>query len=254
MRLPDFIIAGAPRSGTTWLYELLARHPQIHMARPAKPEPKFFLVDEQFAKGLAYYAHWFEPAHPGQLAGEKSTNYLESPIAAQRIHDALPEVRLIFMLRDPVERAYSNYLWSRMNGLERETFETALALERERERNLPFALRFARPFSYFSRGLYADLLQRYFELFPRRQILVLRFEDIRENLALVVSLLAEFLRIKPRIEDALAAGVVNASNRGGDAAIPDAARQQLTAAYAEPNHRLGRLLGESFRLWEPTNV
>src|SRR6185369_6874288 len=141
MRLADFIIGGAPRSGTTWLYDLLARNPDVYMARPARPEPKFFLVDELYEKGLGHYAHWFEGARPGQLAGEKSTNYLESPLAASRIRAALPGVRLIFILRDPVERAYSNYLWSRMNGLETESFEAALALEASREASLPAALR-----------------------------------------------------------------------------------------------------------------
>src|SRR5208283_527610 len=89
-RLPDFIIAGAPRSGTTWLYVLARRHPQLAMAEPMVPEPKFFLVDELWRRGLAYYsANWFDPLPAGRVLGEKSTNYLESAEAAERIYRAL---------------------------------------------------------------------------------------------------------------------------------------------------------------------
>ena len=86
MRLPDFIIAGAPRSGTTWLYSLLERHPDVYVAKPVTPEPKFFLVDSLYERGLEFYSKtWFAPAPSGAMAGEKSTNYLESAPAAERI-------------------------------------------------------------------------------------------------------------------------------------------------------------------------
>ena len=79
MRLPDFIIAGAPRSGTTWLWRLAGLHPAIVMAKPVRPEPKFFLVDDLYAKGLDWYsATWFAGIPPEQVAGEKSANYMES--------------------------------------------------------------------------------------------------------------------------------------------------------------------------------
>ena len=135
------------------------------MAKPLAPEPKFFLVDDEYAKGLQYYSEkWFAGA-ASQLAGEKSTDYLESAAAAARIARDLPQVKLIFILREPCPRAYSNYLWSKMNGLETEDFATALRLEEQRERELPERLKFTRPFSYFSRGLYADLLAPYFSRF-----------------------------------------------------------------------------------------
>src|SRR5215470_7742197 len=84
MRLPDFIIGGAPRAGTTWLYELLDHHPDVHMAKPLNPEPKFFLRDDEYAKGLEYYSRkWFEDVEPSKVAGEKSTDYLERPAARE---------------------------------------------------------------------------------------------------------------------------------------------------------------------------
>ena len=217
MRLPDFLIGGAPRSGTTWLYHLLDRHPAIYMAKPVKPEPKFFLIDDLYERGLDYYARtWFDAAGDASAAGEKSTDYLESATAARRIARDLPQVKLVFILREPVARAYSNYLWTRMNGFESEDFETALALEEERERTLPERLRYARPFSYASRGMYADMLQPYFERFPREPLLVTRFEDIVADPQQLAVRLQRFVGVEERPDDAADLGVINAAERLAD--------------------------------------
>jgi hypothetical protein len=244
-RLPDFIIAGAPRSGTTWLYQLLDQHPQISMARPVSPEPKFFLIDELYSRGLDYYSStWFRDLS-GRLAGEKSTNYLESPKAAERIHLHLPDVRLVFILRDPVERAYSNYLWSRRNGLETESFPAALASEPAREAELAPSLHYARPHAYFSRGLYAELLRKYFRFFGRDQILCVRFEDIRDRPGALVERLHRYLGVIPRPLDADALGVINESDPEAPP-MPRECREMLGTLYREPNRQLVRLIGEDF--------
>jgi hypothetical protein len=249
VRLPDFIIGGAPRSGTTWLYWLLDRHPAVRMAKPLAPEPKFFLVDDLYEKGLEHYAStWFAGIDRGLMAGEKSTDYLESPIAAARIARDLPVVKLIFILREPVERAYSNYLWTRMNGLERESFETALALEEQRERELPARLRFARPYSYFSRGLYADLLRPYLDGFNAGQLLVVRFEDILDRPERLATQVHRFLGVDERPADSADLGVINPSVKG-ETPLDPRIRQELRARYEEPNRRLAALLGPAFDAW-----
>ena len=157
-------------------------------------------------------------------------------------------MKLVFILREPVDRAYSNYLWTRMNGLETEDFQTALRLEDQRERELPERLKFARPFSYFSRGLYADLLTPYVECFPRDQIAILRFEDILATPTAVAERLHRFLGVPARPDDAHDLGVINPSERS-TTGMAATIRDELRELYAEPNQRLAKMLPE-FEMWE----
>ncbi|HEV2099970.1 MAG TPA: sulfotransferase domain-containing protein, partial [Stellaceae bacterium] len=217
---------------------------------PRQPEPKFFTVDELFARGLDYYAEtWFQSLEEGRLLGEKSTSYLENRNAAERIYRSLPAVRLIFMLRNPVDRAYSNYLWSHRNGFETETFARGLALEEERARALPPQLRYARPFDYFSRGIYVAQLARFLRFFPREQILLLRTEDVAAQPDRVAAEVQEFLGVT--IEPDLAGGLsrINVSVPEGAPPMPAAIRAALQARYREPNRELRALIGPDFPLW-----
>jgi len=238
MRLPDFIIGGAPRSGTSWLYQVLDMHPEIHMAKPIKPEPKFFLIDKLYEKGIEYYAKtWFPDSGIHKIYGEKTTNYLEAATVAKRIYKHLPNIKLIFILRDPVERAFSNYLWSTNNKMEKEDFETALLLEDKREKELPENLRYSRPHAYFSRGLYVDLLEPYFCLFPRKQILC-------------IERVHRFIGVTPRREDGNTLGKVNDVSREDSLTMSTRVRDKLRKLYDEPNRRLALLLGPGFKVWE----
>src|SRR5688572_30906922 len=124
--LPDFIIGGAPRSGTTFLCHALEKHPAVFIARPYIPEPKVFMGKEQsIPTYLARYKSFFAAARPGQVLGEKTSYYLESEQACRLIRQATPGVRLVFIVREPVARAYSNYLRSKHNGLETLPFAEA---------------------------------------------------------------------------------------------------------------------------------
>lgn len=250
LRLPDFLICGAARSGTTWLTILADRHPEIGMAKPVAPEPKFFLVDELYERGLSYYSSkWFDPLPQKRLLGEKSALYLEGASVPGRIHRALPRAKLIFMLRDPVERAWSHYCYSRQNGLETLGFEDALETEAERTKNLPESLQFSRPFSYFSRGLYAKQLARFLEFFPREQLLVLRTEDIVSKPEGIATAFQRFLGVEERPEISQDLGIINASDDGGIASMLPSTRAALTERYREPNERLQAVLGPSFVGW-----
>lgn len=247
--LPHFLIGGAPRSGTTWLHHALSRHPDVFLTTPIFPEPKFFLVDELYEKGLEHYARtWFADAPPGAVRGEKSTNYLESPVAARRIRQHLPEARLVFILREPADRAFNNWLWSRMNGVETEDFETALDLEEEREATVEPRLRYARPHALFSRGLYADLLAPWLALFSREQILCLRYEDLGTDPGGLLARLHAHIGVAQRPLDAQGLGIINPAEGEAEAAMPPHLEKRLKAAYAGPNRRLAELLPD-FPVW-----
>lgn len=221
------------------------------MAHPANPEPKFFLVDSLYERGLEYYSTtWFEPLPPKAVYGEKSTNYLENPNVAERILRDLPDVKLVFLLRDPVQRAYSNFLWSTQNGMEAEpSFMRALELETERERNYSSDRRYSRPHSYFSRGLYAEHLQRFFDRFPRDRILVLKTEDATRDAREMAARFHRFLGVEVLPQTAEELGVVNAVI-DCEPRIPADARASLEDRYREANRSLQQLLGDDFRLWD----
>lgn len=248
-RLPDFIIGGAPRSGTTWLASALDRHPDVWIARPIRPEPKFFLVDTLYSEGLdSYSERWFADAPEGSVVGEKSTNYLESDTVADRIAHDLPYVKMLFVLREPADRAVSNYRWSVMNGKEQEDFGTALDLEESREADLAPKLRYARPHAYFSRGCYARLLRAYYDRIPAERILVLRFEDLVTDPRRTTARALEFLGVPAQPDLIGEESGINASvpEPGID---PDTVAR-LRAAYAPLNQELVELVGPSFVSWD----
>ena len=176
-----FIIAGAQRSGTTWLYHQFERHPSVCMARPLRPEPKFFLRQDAVSKGYGdyrerHFAHWSgEP-----LLGEKSTSYIERTDSIARIRAVIPDVSLVFVLRDPVRRAYSNWRFSRQQGIESLSFEEALAPEPVRVSawNESAAGVSVCPFAYATRGHYARYLEDWSEHFPRERIAVTTSESL----------------------------------------------------------------------------
>ena len=157
---PYFIGLGAQRSGTSWIYACLYEHPQLYM--PFK-EVNFFGRDEQYEKGLTWYETHFNGQPEGKLSGEFSTTYLDSDVAPGRIYQYHPEVKLIASLRNPVERALSNYYNNIMGGLvsPEVTFDEALDVHPE----------------YLTQGMYNQQLQNYLACFPREQLLVLIYED-----------------------------------------------------------------------------
>lgn len=248
-KLPTFLIAGAPRSGTTYLYDLLDSHPGVFLAKPPRPEPKFFLVDEEFRKGLDYYRErYFAGAGGFAAVGEKSTNYLEGAAVASRIYESLPEVRLIFVLRNPVERAYSNYRWSVQNGLELLSFADAVEQEAAREREYGERQKYSRPHSYVSRGLYAELLKPFFDRFESSRIKVLLLDDIERAPEATAAELFEFLQLSPvpiafRFDER-----VNAAT-AGEPEIPPAVARRLDDFYRVPNAELADLLHRDLSAW-----
>lgn len=160
-RFPDFIIAGAAKSATTWLQQSLTQSSRIQMP---SHEPHFF--SRRYDEGIDSYLAELGTAGPDVLLGEKSNSYLTEPAAAGRIRHHVPDVRLIFQLRNPVERAYSDYLMLlRRGSVDRDIMRH---LDPQRARNERF----------LADGSYAKHLARFYDLFDADQILILRYEDI----------------------------------------------------------------------------
>lgn len=252
--LPDFIIAGSPRSGTTYLYNLLDHHPEIYLAKPRAPEPKFFLVDEEYEKGLSYYSErFFQPGANFPIRGEKSANYLESPVAAQRMFDCLPHLKLIFVLRNPVDRAFSNFLWSTRNGHETLSFAEAIELEATRESSYAPKVRFARPYSYLSRGMYAKLLKAYLNLFPEEQIRIVLQDEIVSDPSRITAELMTFVGARVALPPIDLNEPINTSrdrDETRDQSLCRELRQKLVQLYDAPNRELESLLNRDLSHWD----
>lgn len=215
--LPDFLVIGTKRGGTTSLWNYLLGHPDVLPMFPADlnlKSPHYFYW--HYDKGPAWYRSHFATRstrrrREGQtgvapVAGEASPYYLYSPYVAARVAGLIPDVKLIVMLRDPVRRAYSHY-WERVDqGVESLSFEDALAAEEdrlagERERMAADPLYYSRPhdwYSYRDRGIYAPQLKRWFDLFGREQFLVIRSEDFYSDPQVITREVTRFLGVSPR--------------------------------------------------------
>jgi hypothetical protein len=223
---PDFIIGGAMKSGTSSLHVILDQHPDVYI--PAG-EVHFFCIDDivqhpeffDYVSGfpdferdlndnLEWYASFFESARDDQLIGEDSTVYLASPKAPKRINDLLPDVKLIFMLRHPVDRTYSHY-WHRVRmGRAVYGFEDELRYGSS---------------TLHQRSFYARQLRRYFDLFPREQIKVVLFERFVQETQAVVDDVCAFLGLSETVD------VESIQTHANESRVPRWHRLQLILNY-----------------------
>jgi hypothetical protein len=203
--MPDFFVVGHAKCGTTALYEALKRHPEIFM--PELKEPYFFIPEvreeERWTlfdapRTLDDYLALFAPAAPDQRLGEASPHYIWSDCAAQGIAAAQPEARIIAILREPASFLRSLHTHLLKSHIETETsFRRALALEsaRRQGRSLPRSSRWPRLLLYSEHVRYAAQLRRFYEVFPREQILVLTYEDFRRHNQETVEAVLRFLEL-----------------------------------------------------------
>jgi len=216
--LPDVIIGGAPRSGTTFLCELLAKHPSVYVARPFIPEPKVCMTPHPDGDAglLQRYGSFFSSAPPRAVRIEKTSYYLENADARERLVRILPETKFIFILREPVERAYSNWMRSRLNGLETLPFETAVELEPGRESPMPPHQSYARPFDYLSRGRYGTLIEPWIRAVGRERLAIYVLEAAVAAPDRFVADLQSFVGVDALPWSSLITGTVNGIERGSD--------------------------------------
>lgn len=195
---PSFLVAGPPRTGTSWLHQVLSPHARLPSLTK---ETRFF--DQHFERGWKWYLDHFPESCTGQPAGEIAPTYFASPLARERVARTLPQAKLVFIFRHPVERLISLYRLKRAYGLETHGLDEAL----ERDPEL------------IQSGRYATHLRAWQDCFPERQILVNLYEDLKHDPQGFTDRLADFLRI-PRF--------------GLDPSSTAELRPHATAAFTEP--------------------
>ncbi len=204
------LVIGAQRSGSTYLSAALDAHPEITMARPARPEPKVFCDAELSGRGREWYLRtWFDHASDERLLGEKSTSYLEDPKAPSRVAAMLGETHVVAVLRDPVQRAVSNWRFSTYHGLESRQLEDALFADLASEQSWDRTVTSVSPFAYLRRGRYIDDLTPWSSAFPETTH-VLFLEDVMTGPAVLTGLMRD-LGVDPERTPALPAGPINVS-------------------------------------------
>ena len=262
--LPDFLIIGTQRGGTTSLYHYLLDSPYIEPAMVK--EVHFF--DKKFGKGpLWYQAHFPTLVHKytqhllhgsSCLAGEASAYYLFHPHVARRVKAVIPQTKIIILLRNPVNRAYSQY-WLEVE-LDREPLSFEEALEREEERinreaekvladENYVSLNHSR-YSYKARGRYVEQLPAWLSFFPQEQILILKSEDLYTNTEAVVGTTLKFLGL-PGLAPHQKNRPFEVKNyvKQAHPKINPATKERLAAYFAPYNERLYQELGRDFG-WE----
>jgi hypothetical protein len=242
--LPDFLIIGAQKAGTTALYAYLRRHPAI--TGPSWKEVSYF--DRHYERGEAWYRGNFpnRVRVRGKLVGEASPSYIFHPLGPERVKALVPEARLVALVRNPVDRALSHYHHEVALGREPLPFEDALDAEEDRLRGEKERLAadpsyFSRPWwshAYTSRGRYAEQLERWLAVFPREQLLIVPSEDLGSEPERTHARVLDFLGAAPHRLD-----VYPRVYERQYEAMSAETRERLAAEFEASNRRLYELLG-----------
>jgi len=244
--LPDAMIIGAMKSGTSSLHYYLTQHPQV--TPPLRKEVHYF--DLNFERGESWYRANFGRAGQGGLNIDSSPYYLFHPLVPQRAHALVPDAKLIVLLRDPVRRAYSHYWHERDKGREPLSFEDAIAAEpdrinRDHERLARGEIERSEAhqyFSYLARGRYAEQLERWLRVYPREQLLVLRFEDLAKEPLPVLNRSLVYLELS-----SMGSAKLEPRNTRKYPPIETATAERLRQYFAPHNEALEMLLGGPMR-------
>jgi len=247
---PNFLIIGAARSGTTTLYSYMKDHPDIFLPKNKRPEPHFFFKASEYAQGLEYYRNRFFSEVSRQTAiGEASTSYLFGPETPALVHKHFPDIRLIAILRNPRERAFSNYWHSVKSGLETTTFEEAISCENERTASLKGTeLAELMPYSYLARGLYFEQLSRWRRYFDPSQMHIVLFEDLTQNTADELKRIYSFLHVDVNLLPERYERVENRS-RSSDEKIDAQTDQFMQGFFEKDVIALQHLLDRDLTSW-----
>jgi len=250
--LPDYIIIGVQKGGTSSLFRYLTRHPKVLPGY--KKEVKFF--DGRYAKGIDWYRYNFplasQMSDPQSQTGEASPSYVFHPLVPQRIKESLPNIKLVLLLRDPVARAYSHYQGNLRKGQEKLSFHEAIEQEEnrlkgEREEIIAdqtYPMYRYLVFSYLARGVYIDQVKNWLKSFPGEQILILKSEDFFTNPPKVFKRVLGFLGLPDWKLDNY-----DIFNFGGYEKMDPYMEEKLRTYFYPHNQELYEYLGTNFN-WE----
>ena len=248
--LPEFLVIGAQRSGTTSLYSDLAKHPQIVPA--IGKELQYFTLFHR--RSLSWYSGHFPRHEKDQMSFEASPYYLFHPYVPERVQAVLPTVKCIVLLRNPIDRAHSHYLHTQRLGHEPLSFEEALTCEAQRMAEAKShgldsrtGHRILRSYSYASRGHYAAQLERWYEHVSPDRIKVLRAEDYYTQPARMYGEICAFLELKSFTPEEFSH--VTTRGRSASSEISGTARSILSEQLSDDTSRLHALVGWDHK-WE----
>ena len=257
--LPDFLIIGTKRGGTTSLWRYLVRHPLVPPLFPAWNTKTSHYFEQNWTRGEAWYRSHFptsrqraalERKHGGpSKVGEAAPLYMFHPLVPARVATLLPDVRLIVLLRDPVERAYSHWKERRTEGREPLDFAAALAAEPqrtagERDRLIADPTSFSEPYDWYTyraRGRYLEHLKPWLSRFDRGQMLIVASETLYRDPAATYARVLDFIGLPPyRLPS------YDVFNDRPSKGMDEAVRAELTAYYRPHNLALSERLGMRF--------
>lgn len=241
-RLPDFIVIGGQRCGTTSLFHSLATHPEL--VPSFRKEVHYFDLHRN-SKGLDWYRANF-PLRParGRLTYEATPNYLAYPGAATAMHEVMPDVKLVALLRNPIDRAHSSWRFVTFQGFESRSFEDAVTAESESD---PATyLQTGRPGrnmreAYLEKSRYAEHLERWLAVFGSDQLLIVKSEDLFESPAPTVARILDF--VDPSLSTDVPMRHIHAAP---PAEIEPGMRRWLADYFAPHNRRLEEMTGLEF--------
>ena len=246
-----FFIVGAQRSGTTYLYNLLDQINQISLNKPARPEPKFFIDNYENAGIDEYMKIFASKVGANTLAyGEKSTSYYEIDQVPDRIKNFFPKGRIIFLLRNPVERAISNYFFSVENGLETRDIH-AVFLDQEKPPNYSSSISVS-PFNYLGRGMYFESVNRFIQKFGSDFVYVMTLEELTEDPYHEIKKLIEFLEIEIPSHSIESVNIDTGRNEScrSSSTYMEEITLNLQTIYREDVKKLEKLLERDFHNWK----
>jgi hypothetical protein len=197
----DFIIGGGVASGTSFLSSTLVDHPDIYISKIQRPEPNFYHYSWKFNRGVEWYKNqWFSDQGSQSVIGERSSLLLTSEVAPERIASLFPKIKLVFCLRNPIERAWANYRFTVLEGLESMDFADAIAAEEKRMKEASESWAEVQPHAYVYRSRYADGIKRYFKFFSKEQILFLKSETLSAEPVATLNRVCDFLGVRKNID------------------------------------------------------